>query len=52
MYKWAVYGGYPGHRTWGVYYANGELVTVCVYRKGAIALCNLLNNYRKAVENV
>lgn len=49
MYTWKVYGGCPRHRTWGVYFPNGKLVSVCVYRRGAIALCNLLNNYAREI---
>lgn len=51
MYTWNQHGGCGNHKTWGVYFANGELVAVCVYKKGAIALCNLLNNYKKVIEN-
>lgn len=44
MYTWKHYGGYDKHKTWGVYSPHGELLAVCVYRKGAIAMCKYLNN--------
>ena len=51
MYTYKVYSGaYSGHKTWGVYFPNGALVSVCVYKKGAIALCELLNNYKMEIE--
>lgn len=43
MYTWKIYGGYAGHRTWGVYKPDGELLVVCCYRRGAVELCEHLN---------
>lgn len=47
MYTWTHYSGNSGHKTWGVYTPDGALLTVCVYRKGAVALCEHLNNLTK-----
>jgi hypothetical protein len=47
MYTWKHYSGSAGHKTWGVYTPSDELLTVCQYRKGAIALCEYLNKKRR-----
>lgn len=48
MYTWKKHAEYK-NAGWEVNFPNGELVAICVYRKGAIALCSLLNNYKKEV---
>jgi len=48
MYTWKKY--HEGkHGGWAVYFPNGALVSVCMYRRGAVALCNLLNGYRATI---
>jgi hypothetical protein len=47
MYTWKHYSGSANHKTWGVYTPSDELLTVCLYRKGAIALCEYLNKKRR-----
>lgn len=41
------YSGRSGHKTWGVYRNHPNvgvsLVCVCVYRKGAVEVCDELN---------
>lgn len=49
MYTWKHYGGCENHKTWGVYSPHGELLAVCVYRKGAIAMCEHLNNLVRTI---
>lgn len=34
---------YSGGKRWAVYEPNGELICVCLYKKGAATLVNLLN---------
>lgn len=50
MYTWKHYSGCDNHKTWGVYTPDGELLAVCVYRKGAIAMCEHLNNLIQIIE--
>lgn len=52
MYTWKHYSGSAGHKSWGVYTPSGELLTVCLYRKGAIALCDYLNQNERLNQNI
>lgn len=41
MYTYKEY--HSGHKHWAVYTPNGELLCVCMYKKGAKKLVELLN---------
>ena len=52
MYRWTEWGGCQRHKTWAVLDPDGNLVCVCVYKKGAIAAAEQFNCLYNAVNSL